>query len=264
MRLTVAGVDTFVATGGRAFDANLPTIAFVHGAGLDHSVWVLLARWFAHHGYGVLAPDLPGHGRSGGSPLASIEAMADWAVALIAAAGARNAGVVGLSMGSLVALEAAARHPGAVSAIALIGAAAAIPVSKDLLAAAAAGDHAAIDMVSIWGFGHRATLGGSLAPGTWMLGSAMRLLERSAPGVLSADLVACNAYRDGLAAAGKTTAPATLVLGERDLMTPHKAGLALAAALPNVRVVTLQGAGHLLLAERPDEVLAAVKDFAKR
>jgi pimeloyl-ACP methyl ester carboxylesterase len=262
MRIAVDGIETFVATGGRDYDASLPTVVFVHGAGLDHSVWMLLARWFAHHGYGVLAPDLPGHGRSGGKPLASIEAMADWTTALIGAAGARTAGVVGLSMGSLVALAAAARHPAQVSAIALIGAAGAIPVSKDLLAAAAADDHAAIDMVSIWGYGHRATLGGSLAPGTWMLGGAMRLLERSAPGVLSADLIACNDYRDGLAHAATVTAPATLVLGERDLMTPHKAGLALAAALPNARTATLKGAGHLMLSERPDEVLAAVKDFA--
>jgi pimeloyl-ACP methyl ester carboxylesterase len=262
MQLTVDGRDTFVATGGRAFDATLPVVVFVHGAGLDHTVWMLLARWFAHHGYGVLAPDLPGHGRSGGKPLTSIVAMADWTGALLGTAGVREAGIVGLSMGSLIALEAAARHRDSVTAIAMIGAAAAIPVSKDLLAAASADDHAAIDMVSIWGFGYRASLGGSLAPGAWMLGNAMRLLERSAPGVLSADLIACNEYRDNLAAAAKVTAPATLVLGERDLMTPHKAGLALAAALPNARAVTLKGAGHLLLSERPDEVLAAVKDFA--
>jgi pimeloyl-ACP methyl ester carboxylesterase len=59
------------------------------------------------------------------------------------------------------------------------------------------------------------------------------------------------------------TAPATLVLGERDLMTPAKAGRELAAALPNARVVTLSGAGHMLMSERPDEVLAAIRDFAR-
>ena len=263
MLLSVNGIPTFAGTGGRDFDASRPTVVFMHGAGLDHSVWVLLARWFAHHGYGVLAPDLPGHGRSGGAPLGSIEAMADWTAALIAAADARRASVVGLSMGSLVALATAARHPDKVAALAMIGAAAAMPVSQDLLNAAQAGDHAAIDMVSIWGYGFRACLGGSLAPGAWLLGGATRLLERARPGVLFTDLSACNNYRDGLAAAAKVTAPATLVLGERDLMTPHKAGMALAAALPAARVVTLKGAGHLLLSERPDEVLAAVRDFAK-
>ena len=262
MKLSVNGVETFIATGGRDFDSSQPVVVFLHGAGMDRSAWSLHTRWFAHHGLAVLAPDFPGHGLSQGAALTTIADLADWTAALIAAAGARTAGVVGLSMGSLVALEAAARHPAKVTAIALIGAAGAIPVSKDLLAAAVANDHAAIDMVSIWGHGYHACLGGSLAPGTWMLGSAVRLLERSAPGVLAADLAACNDYGDGLANAAKVMAPATLVLGQRDLMTPHKAGLALAAALPNARVVTLGGAGHLMLSERPDEVLAAVRDFA--
>src|SRR5712691_9391195 len=263
MQLTVNGMKTFAATGGRDFDSALPLVVFLHGAGLDHTVWALLSRFFAHRGASVLAPDLPGHGRSGGAPLASISAMADFAAALIAAAGASKAGIIGHSMGSLIALEAAARHPARVSALALIATAAAMPVAPDLLKAAAAGDHAAIDMVSIWGHGFKAGFGGALMPGLWMLGSGIRLLERARPGVLLADLSACNDYRDGLAAAAKVTVPATLVLGERDLMTPLKAGRALAAVLPRARVITLAGAGHMLMSERPDEVLAAVRDFAR-
>ena len=81
-------------------------------------------------------------------------------------------------------------------------------------------------------------------------------------GRLFKDLAACNAYADGLAAATEVRAPATLVLGERDLMTPAAGGMKLAAALSKARVVTLEGAGHMLLSERPDEVLAAIRDFA--
>ena len=118
-------------------------------------------------------------------------------------------------------------------------------------------------MVSIWGHGRRAVIGGSLAPGLWMLGGGERLLERARPGVLFKDLPACNAYRDGLAAAATVTVPALVVLGERDLMTPAKRGSELAAALPNARLVTLKCAGHMLMSERPDEVLHAVGEFAR-
>ena len=90
MRLAVDGVEIFAATGGRTHDRAQPLIVFLHGAGLDHSVWALLARWFAHRGWAVLAPDLPGHGRSGGEPLVSIGAMADWTAGLIEVAGARE------------------------------------------------------------------------------------------------------------------------------------------------------------------------------
>jgi pimeloyl-ACP methyl ester carboxylesterase len=263
MHLTVNGTKAHAATGGRDLDRALPLVVFVHGAALDHTVWALLARWFAHRGFAVLAPDLPGHGRSDGEPLATIGAMADWTAALIEATGARRAAIMGHSMGSLVALETAARHSEKITAIGLIGAAAAIPVARDLLAAAEADDHAAIDMLRIWGYGFRAGIGGSLAPGLWMLGGAERLLERGRPGVLFTDLRACDDYRDGLTSAAKVTVPATLVLGERDLMTPAKAGMELAAALPNARVVTLKGAGHMLMSERPDEVLAAVREFTR-
>ncbi|HEY1364337.1 MAG TPA: alpha/beta hydrolase [Xanthobacteraceae bacterium] len=263
MRLLVDGVETYAGTGGRDLDRAQPLMLFLHGAALDHTVWALLARYFAHHGFAVLAPDLPGHGRSGGEPICSIAAMADWTARLIAAAGSQRAILVGHSMGSLIALEAAARHPAHVAALALIGSAPTMPVSAALLAAAEANDHAAIDMLGVWGYGFRAGIGGSLAPGLWMLGGAQRLWERARPGVLFRDLSACNAYTDGIASAARVTVPALLILGERDLMTPVKSGMQLAAALPDARVVTLKAAGHILMSERPDEVLAALRSWTQ-
>jgi pimeloyl-ACP methyl ester carboxylesterase len=259
MQLSVNGTDTFVATGGRDFDASLPSIVLLHGAGFDHTTWALHSRWFAHHGFGVLAPDLPGHGHSPGAPLPTIADMADWTAALLDAAGAASAKLVGHSMGSLIALETAARHPEKVTALSLIATAATMTVGPDLLKAAEANDHSAVDMVSIWGLGFQAELGGSLAPGLWMHYGAERVLERCRPGVLFNDLSACNGYQNALAAAARVTVPVTLILGERDMMTPAKAGKALAAALPNSRTVVLSGAGHMMMVERPDELLAALQ-----
>ena len=260
MKLNVNGAEVFVATGGREFDAGLPTVVLLHGAGFDHTAWALHSRWFAHHGFGLLAPDLPGHGRSAGKPLPAITDMADWTAALLDAAGVSKARLVGHSMGSLIALETAARHPEKVSGLSLIGAAATMTVGPDLLKAAEANDHAAIDMVSIWGLGFQAELGGSLAPGLWMHSGAQRTLENCRPGVLFNDLNACNAYQGALAAAAKISVPVTLILGERDMMTPVKAGKALAAAIANARTVMMPGAGHMMMTERPDELLAALQD----
>jgi len=260
MRISVNGIDTYVGTGGKAFDPARPVVVFLHGAGMDHSVWALLARSFAHHGCAVLAPDFPGHGRSHGAPLASIAALADWTAALIAAAGAEKTRLVGHSMGSLVALETAARHPGKVTALGLIATAAPMHVSDDLLNAAKANERAAIEMISLWGEGYRATLGGSLAPGLWMLGGAERLLERARPGAIFADLCACNTYADALAAAGKVRVPSVVIQGSRDMMTPLKGGKAIAAAIPGCRLAVIDGAGHMLMSERPEEVLAALRD----
>jgi len=258
MRLIVDDTEIFAATGGRPFDPRLPTAVFLHGSGLDSAVWALHSRWYAYHGWSVLAVDLPGHGRSAGPALPSIGAIADWVERLIETAGIGKATLIGHSMGSLIALEAAARHPHRVSSLGLIGTAAAMPVHADLLTAAQANDHGAIDMVSIWGHGFHAALGGSQAPGLWMLGNGYRLLERARPGVLFSDLAACNDYQDGTASAAKVTCPAVLVLGERDAMTPAKAGKTLAKAIPTARVTVIKGAGHMLMAEYPNDVLDAL------
>jgi pimeloyl-ACP methyl ester carboxylesterase len=264
MRIGVTGTEILFGTGGKPVNARLPAILFLHGVGYDHTVWQLLARWFAHRGSTALAPDFPGHGLSGGEPLRSISALADWTIAFLDAVDTRQVAIVGHSMGSLIALEIAARYPERVRALALICPAAVMRVSPQLLNAAEANSHAAIDMINLWGHGRRASVGGSLAPGMWMTGGAERLLHRAAPSVIHTDLAACNDYRDGLAHAATVKAPTTVVLGERDMMTPAKSGRELAAALPQSRVVEIRGAGHMLMSERPDEVLAAIRHFAPR
>ena len=256
-------IDThaaFAYTGGRPFVAGQPCIAFVHGGGLDHSVWILQSRYFAHHGYNVLAFDLPGHGRSGGDPLPSIEAMADWCARFLDAAQVQSAAVVGHSMGSLVALEFGARHPERTRMVALIGISTPMPVTDRLLDAARRNEHAAFDMVNIWGHDLSAQIGGNQAPGMWMTGGSLRLLERSGPGVLFNDLDACNRYVHGPESAAKVRCPTHLLLGERDIMASPMNARELRAALPSPRVTVLPRCGHMLMAERPGEVLDALAE----
>jgi pimeloyl-ACP methyl ester carboxylesterase len=258
VQFSIDGRTVYGATGGRAHEAGRPLAVLIHGAGLDHTAWALQSRWLAFHGFNVLAVDLPGHGRSQAPPLPSIAALADWLTAVIVAATAERAVLIGHSMGSLIALETAARHPERVQSLLLIGAAASMPVHPDLLAAAASNDHAAIDMVNLWGYGYAAGLGGSRVPGVWMVGAGERVLESAQPGVLHIDLGACAGYGHGVGAARAITAPTLLICGERDQMTPLKSGRSLGAAIAGATIVTLTGAGHMMMAERPYELQAAI------
>ncbi|MFQ5958825.1 MAG: alpha/beta fold hydrolase [Alphaproteobacteria bacterium] len=258
MELTVDGRRAHAGTGGVAFDAARGCVVFVHGAGLDHTIWALAARWFAQSGRGVLALDLPGHGGSEGPPLATIGAMAEWLLRLLDAAGVEKAALVGFSMGAAVALEAAARAPDRVRALVLAGAAAEMPVHPELLAAAQADDHRAVELMAAWCHGRTGHVGGQPAPGLWVMGGALRLLERAAPGVLAADLRACNTYEDGLASAAKIACPTLLITGENDVMTPPKGARALAEAIASAETVSFAGCGHMVMAERPNETLDAL------
>lgn len=263
MRLLVADHETYVYTGARPLVATQPTIMFVHGAAHDHSVWALQSRYFAHHDSNVMAVDLPGHGKSAGAPLASIEAMAAWLVQVLDATGIHEAAIVGHSMGALACLEMAGRHGARVRRAALLGPSVPMPVSETLLDAARRDDHVAFELINGWSHSTPRQLGGNRAPGMWMTGAAMRLMERSRPGVLHADLLACHAYVTGLGAAAAVRCPVLAILGERDLMAPTRAAQALVAALPDVRTVTLRGAGHALMAEQPDAVLDALRAFLR-
>jgi pimeloyl-ACP methyl ester carboxylesterase len=261
MELTVDGKRVYAYTGGKRFDPNLPCIVFVHGGELDHCVWALQSRYLAHHGYGVLALDLPGHGRSDGPLLASIESIADWIPGVLDAAGVAKAQLVGHSMGSLATLECAARHPGRVSGIALLAPAFPMRVSPELLEATRSDEPRAHDMINVWSHSAFAHYPSNPGPGFWVIGENLRLMQRQRPGVLYADFAACNNYTGGLAAAAKVRCPALFILARRDQMTPRRAAQDLIKAINGARVVEIEGSGHALMAEKPDEVLDALRAF---
>ena len=266
MELIVDAKPAYAYTGGKRFDASLPCALFVHGALNDHSVWTLLARWFAHHGHGVLAVDLPAHGRSGDAPLESIEAHADWLLALLDAAGVQRAALVGHSMGSLIALEAAARAPGRATRLVMIGTACPMKVSAALLETAREAPLEAIDRVNAFSHSGIAAKPSYPGPGSWLQGSNRALMRRVQAGqagrgglnLFHHDFGVCDRYASGLSAAAQVICPTHLVLGTHDQMTPPKQARELALALR--ASVTQVAAGHALMAEAPDAVLAALRE----
>ncbi len=265
MKLTLQGQAVYAYTGGKPFDATLPCIAFIHGALHDHSVWTLLARWFAHHGHAVLAPDLPGHGRSAGQPLASIEDHAVWLLALLDAAGVGHAALAGHSMGSLIALEAAGRAPDRIFALGLLATAYPMKVSAALMNTALAQPLKAIDMVNAFSISTSAAKPSYPGPGIWLHGANRALMRRTQAltqrnwglNLFAHDFGVCDRYAGGLEAAARVRCPVTMILGARDQMTSPKATHEIAAA-SRAHVVTLVS-GHNLMAEAPDAVLQALR-----
>jgi pimeloyl-ACP methyl ester carboxylesterase len=267
MLIDVQGQQAYCYTGGKPFNAALPTVVFIHGAQNDHSVWILQTRYFAHHGFGVLAVDLPGHGRSKGAPLESVEAMADWLLALLDAAGVQQATLIGHSMGSLIALETAGKAPQRVRSLAMVGTAYPMKVSDVLLDAARDEEQKAIDMVNIWSHSSMSHKPSCPGPGFHVMGGSQRLMQhiarRNPAKVFYTDFSACNAYANGETAANSLECPALLLLGKRDMMTMPKATATLRTALRDCRVVEIDNCGHALMAEQPDAVLETLFSFAR-
>ena len=259
MKITVDGREAFATSGGAAFDPSKPAVVFLHGAGFDRTTWRLQTRWFAHHGRSVLAIDFPGHGRSDGKPLQSIAAMADWTARLIEAAGLKDAALVGHSMGALVALDTAARHPDKVRALGLCGIATEMPVHPEMLDSAKANTLKVEELMTFWGIGNALHKGGMVSPGLWLRRESLAVLAGNKPDVIHADLAACSAYKDAPERAKAVKCPTVLVLGDGDLMTPAAKAKTLSATIAGSTTVTIPNCGHFMMIERPDETLEALK-----
>ena len=267
MILTVEGVDAYYYSGGKAFDPSRPSAVFIHGAQNDHSVWALQSRYFAHHGFNVLAVDLPGHGRSKGAAKTSVEAMSAWLLALLDVAGVDGVAqtmLIGHSMGSLIALETCRSAPQRVSHLALLGSTYPMKVSEALLEAAKNDEAAAIDMVNIWSHSSIAQKPSFPGPGFYAMGGARRLKQRisqiNPEHVFYTDFFACNAYAHGEEAAKAVTCPTLFIFGTRDMMTPARSTRLLTSAIAHGKVVQVD-CGHEMMAEQPDAVLDALFGF---
>lgn len=263
MIITVKNTEIFINTGGQEFDASKPTVILVHGAGMDHSVWGQQTRYIAHHGFNALAVDLPGHGRSGGLALANIQALADFLGDLIDELACDQATLIGHSMGALSSLEAAASHSDKICGLVLCGAAASMPVHPVLLERAAANDIDAAKLIASWGHGSGSHKGGNVMNGVWMIGAAIRLIDRSSAGVLSIDLVACNDYSTAVEAAAKVDCPTMLLLATEDKMAPVRAATPLLEALTTASQVIIPGSGHMMMIEAPDATRDHLMNFLK-
>ncbi len=262
MNIDVGGNEIHLSTGGRPHVAGRPTIVFLHGAGFSHLSWVLQARAFAYDGWNVIAPDMPGHFRSSGSPLASIGEMTDWAIAVLDACAVKQAVIAGHSMGGLVALELARRAPERVAAMVLCATALAIPVNARLIDTAETNEPAAFASMVSWAHGADAHKHENTWPGASHVNFSIETMSRNAEGVLAADLKACTSYAGGAEAAVAVRCPTLCILAKQDRMTPIGNGRRMAAAIAGSQMIELD-CGHTLMTEKPRETNAALRAFLK-
>ena len=263
-QIEVDGATCAYGTGGREWAPGLPLVVLVHGAGADRSVWALQARYLGSRGYNVVALDLPGHGRSDDlDDLANIDNAADWLARVIDGLGASSrVAVAGHSMGACIALTLAAKRPELVQALALLGAAQAMPVNEQLLDDTLHQPSRAHRFITTFGHSHATHVGGAQSPGVWTTGAAMALLERTKPEVLHRDFSACSSWSSE-PWLERVVCPTLVIAGAKDSMTPLRGARALVESLVRARLEVLDDCGHMLMGERPREVSRALGRFLK-
>ncbi len=232
--------------------ATKPAVVLIHGAGGDHLNWPYNIRRMGD--YRVFAPDLPGHGKSGGIGEQTIHGyakiIADWLLEI----GVFRAVFVGQSMGGAITQTLALNYPDRVQGIVLVSTAAKFGVNPDLLEmlSTPAGFPKAVELIVKWSFSKNA--------GDKMIQQARKVLQETRPTVVYGDYVACGAF-DVSERVQDIKAPTCVICGDEDKMTPVATNEALKAQIPNSSMVTIKGAGHMVMIEKSDEVAAAVRGF---
>ena len=261
MKIQVNGHQVYAYTANYDIDKNKPTILFVHGAANDHSVFALQSRYFAYHQFNSVAVDLPAHGRSQGELLGSVEELAQWVVDVIEALGVESVYLAGHSMGALIALQAAPllEAKKQLNKLILLGAAYPMQVAPVLLDAAQNQPQKAYEMINEWSLFRKAQT--NPTPGFWQHTKNMRIMQRSAKGAIYNDLLACNAYSGGENAAQNIKSLTLFICGKQDKMAPVKACQLIESKIDNTQKIVINECGHSMMAEKPDDVLAAIKEF---
>jgi pimeloyl-ACP methyl ester carboxylesterase len=227
-----------------------PTLVLIHGAGGSHLHWPAELRRLP--GATVYALDLPGHGRSEGPSCDTIEAYVSTLMGFLDATGTRRAVLMGHSMGGAIAQMTALLHPERVVGLVLVGTGARLRVAPAILEGVLGDFETAIDLITrfAWAPDAPAEL--------TRLGHAT--LAATPPQVLHGDFVACDTF-DVMERLGEIGAPTLVIAGTADHLTPQKHGAYLARHIPDARLVTIEGGGHMMALEQPGAVAAAVAQF---
>jgi pimeloyl-ACP methyl ester carboxylesterase len=205
----------------------------------------------------VYALDLPGHGKSGGLGEQTIsgyaKAVVDWLIGI----GKSKAFFVGHSMGGAIAQTLALDHSEHVAGIGLVGTGSKLPVNEDLMAKLAlpASFEGAVELIVKWSFGKEAD--------EKLKAQGKEKMLETRPSVLLGDFQACSSFdvRERLA---EIKAPACVVCGEEDKMTPLRFSETLAEKIKGAELTTVPEAGHMVMLERPEAVAKAVEVFYKK
>jgi pimeloyl-ACP methyl ester carboxylesterase len=263
MILKVRKNNAYISTSGRDINRELPSIIFVHGSGLTHVAFVLQTRYFAFHGFNTIAIDLPGHGLSEGSPLTTIEDMADWISDLLQVLDINQTAYIGHSQGCLIGLEFANRYKEKITSLALVNGSLSMKMNPELLDLALNKDNKAVELMIDWVHGPNGHLGGHPVPGLNHIGMGTQLVTSNNNGALGADFKACDKYTNGLEAAKKINCPSICIIGNYDKMTPKKSGIELSNAIPNSSYEIIPDSGHMSILETASETLNILKGFIK-
>lgn len=227
-------------------------MVFIHGAGGTHRHWGYQLQ--AVPGVNLYAPDLPGHGRSGGGARTSITGYAEFLCSFLEGLGLTRTTLVGHSMGGAIAQDFALNHASEVDRLILVGTGARLRVLPSFLQGLLNDFESAVEMILGYAFSDNAPQElVDLGRQEWLA---------NLPEVLHGDFFACDNF-DVMDRLGEIRCPTLLICGEEDQLTPPKYSQFLRERMAEAMLTIIPRAGHMVMLEQPEQVSRAIEEFLK-
>ena len=227
-----------------------PPLVLIHGAGGTRLQWPAELRLLPQAT--VYTLDRPGHGRSSGPSSDNIGDYAEAVIGFLGSADIEQAVIAGHSMGGAIALKLALDHATLVAGLVLLATGARLRVAPAILDGIRHGFEESVALLTRWawspGASHTLTRAGR------------QLLLDTDPEVILDDFTACDRF-DVMGRVGEITGPTLVVVGTADQLTPAHYSHFLTETIPAAQCVVIEGAGHMVMLERPAATARAVQTF---
>jgi pimeloyl-ACP methyl ester carboxylesterase len=237
-------------------DEQKQSLVFIHGSGGNHNIWSH-QYGHLHKNYNIVAVNLPGHGQSGGKGEKDVKIYGEWIRKLLNVLNLKKPILVGHSLGSAIALQFALDYPEKITGIVCMGGGMKMPVNSFFLDFLKTNPAQLPEDVT--GMISKFSLAKENRPK--FFAPLQKSISESKVDVLYGDLTACNDL-DLTQTADKIKVPALIICGAEDKMTPPDLSRALAAGISKSKLEIIEGAGHMVMIEKPMEFNNSLDKFA--
>lgn len=237
----------------RSFEEKNPCLFFIHGSGGDHSLWSFQYAGLSK-GFNIIAVELPGHGRSEGDGEDDINKYALWVKKLLSIMKLKNVVIVGHSLGAAIALHFASNFEEMIKGVVAVGGGLKMPVNPTIFELLKTMPETAFDLICKFSLAkdNRSILSETLK----------KSLTETKIEILYKDLAACDKM-DLTDQVGKIKLPSLIICGKEDKMTPPELSRHIASSIGGSKICLIEGAGHMVMMERPEDFNNALIMFAQ-
>ena len=234
------------------FGAHEQSLIFLHGSGGDHSAW---SHQYAvlHKQYNVVALNLPGHGNSEGNGKSDIGSYCLWVKKLLDILQLNNIILVGHSLGAAITLQFALAYPQTIQGILTVGGGMKMPVNPSIFEFLKTNPTESVEIICKFSV--------AKANREKFMEPLMKSLAQARIDVLQGDLSACDKF-DVSQEINKISLKTLVICGAEDKMTPPEFSRQIAESISGANLCLIEGAGHMVMMEKPKEFNEALANFA--